>query len=161
MLDEVAADPEQHIGVDAAGTNGNAKRRANRQREEKRPVWERLNLRRSADGSDHTAVLDDERLPIQGEAAFKMLKPLQEKKGDRVKGTLLQTEIGQPPNRVYALLQRPLQLIIDKPGQGGAGYAMRENPRPVPTPEWKASKRRKTTASTRTSRKARKPQRRR
>jgi hypothetical protein len=85
-----------------------------------------------------------------------MLKLLQEKKGERVKGTLLQNHIGRPPNQVYALLQRPLQLIIDKPGQGGTGYAMRENPRPVRTTERKSSKRGKKTASAETRRKAQK-----
>lgn len=151
---DVSTDLKLHVGGDAIGTNANAKRRGARLQERKRPVWERLDLRRSSDGSDHTAILDKDRIPVRGEAAIKMLEILQEKEGDRVKGTLLHTKIGRPPNQVYALLRRPLQLIIDKPGQGGTGYAMRESPRRVPPAMRKSKSSRKKTVNAKIIRKA-------
>jgi len=146
----------RRVGGDAAEPKEIAYNRAARQRQPKEPVWERLDLRHSTDGSDHTAILDHERIPVRGEAAFKMLEILKDKKGERVKGESLKALIRQPPNRVYALFAKPLQRIIDPPGQGGTGYAMRENPRPVPTAARKSSTRRKRTASAKTIRQARK-----
>jgi hypothetical protein len=103
------------------------------------PVWQRLVLEHSTDGSDHSAVFNGQRIKVRGEAAFIMLKLLNEKEGGRIKGESLKATIGRPPNQVYASLAEPLQRIIDKPGQGGTGYAMREETRPVPTRHRKPS----------------------
>lgn len=91
---------------------------------QKRPAWDRLTLRRSSDGSDHSADLDGKRSRIRGDAAFKMLEVLQQKKGERVKAAVLQIEINQRPDRVLKLLDKRLQRIIDPPKKGGVGYAM-------------------------------------
>jgi len=135
MLDEVAADLERRLRTGEAA-NENVKKRVGGREKVRRPVWERLELQRSEDGSDHTAILDGQRVPIRGDAALKMLTALQAKKGERVKGILLQKEIRRPPNQVYRLLDERLQRIIDPPGQGGTGYAMREHaPPPQGTPK--------------------------
>ena len=92
---------------------------------QKRPAWERLKLSQSDDGSDHTAELDGKRIRIRGDAAFKMLDTLQKKKGQRVKAIVLQKALRQRPDKVLKLLDARLQRIIEAPGKGCAGYAMR------------------------------------
>ncbi|MCO6437274.1 MAG: hypothetical protein J5J06_09335 [Phycisphaerae bacterium] len=88
------------------------------------PAWARLELRRSSDGSDHHAQLDGKIIRIRGEAAFRLLDVLQEKRGERVKAGVLQIEIRQRPDRVLNRLDKRLQRIIDRPKKGGVGYAM-------------------------------------
>lgn len=92
--------------------------------ETKRPAWERLKLHRSTDGSDHIAELDGKKIRIRGDAALKMLDILQRRKGERVKGTLLDKELRQRSDKVLGLLNKRLQRIIEAPGRGGTGYAM-------------------------------------
>jgi len=89
-----------------------------------RPAWEQLKLYRSADGSDHSAELDGERIRIRGDAALNMLDTLQKKKGERVKALVLQQTLRQRPDKVWKLLDKRLQHIVEAPGKGGAGYAM-------------------------------------
>jgi hypothetical protein len=90
----------------------------------KRPAWQRLVLQRSVDGSDHNARLDDFRIRVKGDAAFKFLYAVQQKKGERVKAASLGKTIGSRPDVVFGSLDERLQRIIDRPGKGGICYAM-------------------------------------
>ena len=120
-----AADRKEATGVTGILGHSDGERRENRDPSPipKRPAWDRLTLRRSSDGSDHSADLDGKSFRIRGDAAFKMLEVLQQKKGERVKAAVLQIEINQRPDRVLKLLDKRLQRIIDPPKKG-VGYAM-------------------------------------
>lgn len=88
------------------------------------PVWDRLRIVQNAQG-DGVVWLDGKDYRVPSDAALKLLKALQDRKGDAVLGRILGDTIDDRPDHVWDKLPKPLQRIIEKPGRGRKGYRLK------------------------------------
>lgn len=91
-----------------------------------KPAYERLAIQKSDTGDD-IALLDGEPHRLTGANDATFIQILQQKQGVPILANTLESQCGERPARIYERLPKPIQDIIDKPGQrtGKKGYRMR------------------------------------
>ena len=87
------------------------------------PAWSRLILHESNAGD--VAELDGQTYRLTGQYDLPFLRELRDAKGSLVLGGAIKRTIGERPDRIFDRLATALQNMIDRPGQGRAGYRMK------------------------------------
>lgn len=113
-----AVDELQDLVSSKSGTSGGKQKTTP-------PAWERLQIVKSNTGDD-LACLDGIEYRLTGANDATLLEQLQMKHGEPILGATLEAQCNERPARIYGRLPKPLQSIIDKPGQrtGRKGYRM-------------------------------------
>ncbi len=88
------------------------------------PAWKKLIIKRSKSGDDF-AFLEGRRIRLRGKNAAPFLEHLKRAEGASLKAASLEATLHERPARICHNLPESLQRIIDKPGRGRVGYAMR------------------------------------
>ncbi len=127
LLDVFAASG-QAIDVVLHELSTETERTRNPEGSQGRSMCERLVIRRSHDGSDHSVILDGRLIRVKGDAAIEFMEALASiaEEGQRVKAASLTAQCGQRADLVCRKLPKSLQEIIDKPGRGATGYGLKE-----------------------------------